>query len=349
MKQLHLKIHQQLRRIAKSRWALSTVVTTLIVLVISVLLAGVVAYFAINVTSTRVQEESLVLAKQHIWFDGASGTSQAAIMIINTGGRDVVVDKLTVRGQECDWTKVFYNVTKQTVSGDLFDTSSLTNGATIPIGGSDYMFKQATSDLTLQSGATMIVYMSNPDSIGVNDIGLTVSINIFTSQAMYYKETNVQGTSGTSGTQTTSTPSNPSIPDDPGTSILEIVYAAAYYNSTGDDQIALVIHNPSSSSVDLAWDSARVNGSGVTGTWHIYASSSPLSADLPYYNAQPIQGHTLVWSAGTHTVSPGEWLIVYYQQVVLFGASDVGAMVEVMLIDSSSQNTNTKHITVQQA
>ena len=32
----------------------------------------------------------------------------------------------------------------------------------------------------------------SPDSITLNDIGLTVAFTVFTSQAMYYKETNVQ-------------------------------------------------------------------------------------------------------------------------------------------------------------
>src|SRR3990172_1950058 len=104
-----------MRNLLKNRLALSTVVTTLIILVVSVLLAGVVTYFAINVTSTRVQEESLHLTKQHVWYAYNSSSSayspQAGIMIINTGGRDVVLDKITVRGQECAWANVFYNTT----------------------------------------------------------------------------------------------------------------------------------------------------------------------------------------------------------------------------------------------
>ena len=56
-------------RILKNRRALSTVVTTLIILVVSILLASVVTYFAINVVSTRVQEESLSVTNQHIWVD----------------------------------------------------------------------------------------------------------------------------------------------------------------------------------------------------------------------------------------------------------------------------------------
>ncbi|MCJ7722141.1 type IV pilin, partial [Candidatus Bathyarchaeota archaeon] len=91
----------------RNRLALSTVVTTLIILVVSVLLAGVVSYFAINVTSTRVQEESVHITKQHIWSDGTS--AQAAFLIVNTGGRDLVIDKISARGQESAWSEVFYN------------------------------------------------------------------------------------------------------------------------------------------------------------------------------------------------------------------------------------------------
>jgi len=182
-----------MRGFLKSRKGLSTVVTTLIILVVSVLLAGVVTYYAINVTSTRVEEESLFLTKPHVWYSNSNG-SEAAIMIINTGGRDVVLDKITVRGQESDWTEVFYNVTTDSISDDLSFTSTLTNGTTISIGGSNYTFTQATKDLTLRSGYTMIIYIDDPDSISVSDIGTTVGITIFTSQAQYYKECNVQAT-----------------------------------------------------------------------------------------------------------------------------------------------------------
>ena len=182
-----------MRNILKNRWALSTVVTTLIILVVSVLLAGVVTYFAINVTSTRVQEESLHLTKQHVWYaaNGTSYSPEAAIMIINTGGRDVVIDKVTVRGQEVTWTNIFYNVTTASISNDLPFNTSLADGGSITV-GSAYIFEQASVDLTLESGKTMMLYIASPDSITVNDIGLTVALTVFTSQAMYYKETNVE-------------------------------------------------------------------------------------------------------------------------------------------------------------
>jgi hypothetical protein len=188
-----------MKNLLKNRLALSTVVTTLIILVVSVLLAGVVTYFAINVTSTRVHEESLALTKQHIWYDAASGQSQACIMVINTGGRDIVIDKLTVRGQEASWTgatqNISYCVTDKSISKDFTFQSSGMDGSTdidSVVGVDVPDMAISSSDLTLQSGKTMIIFICSPDSITINDIGLTAAITIFTSQAMYYKETNVQ-------------------------------------------------------------------------------------------------------------------------------------------------------------
>jgi hypothetical protein len=183
-----------MKNLLKNRLALSTVVTTLIILVVSVLLAGVVTYFAINVTSTRVQEENLHMTKQHIWHNMT--VALGAIMIINTGGRDVVIDKIAVRGQESAWSDVYYNITQGGIADDLVFNSTVADatGSTVNamVGSTEYIFNQASTDLVLESGKTMLIYLQEPDSIAVNDIGLTVAITVFTSQAMYYKETNVQ-------------------------------------------------------------------------------------------------------------------------------------------------------------
>jgi hypothetical protein len=63
---------------------------------------------------------------------------------------------------------------------------------TVTFGATTYYFNVPASDLTLRSGYTMLIYIVNPDSITINDIGLTVSITLYTAQAMYYRETNVQ-------------------------------------------------------------------------------------------------------------------------------------------------------------
>ena len=184
-----------MRNILKNRLALSTVVTTLIILVVSVLLAGVVTYFAINVTSTRVQEENLALSKQHVWV-GEDNVAAAAIMITNTGGRDVVLSKIACRGQDVDLAAdTFYVVA---ASGDLLTTDLNYTAGTV-IGTSDKFGGLAGTPaaptgnaIVLPSGSTIVVYINSPDSITVNDIGLTVALTVFTSQAMHYKETNVE-------------------------------------------------------------------------------------------------------------------------------------------------------------
>jgi len=174
--------------------ALSTVVTTLIILVVSVLLAGVVSYFAINVTSTRVQEESLQLTSQHVWVD-QTGDVQGAIMVTNAGGRDVVINKLAVRGQASAWADVLYLMAESTDVGLTDDlphldaTTELIDGGTVPGFAND--LATPTTNLVLPAGETMVIYVDSPDSITINDIGLTVAFTVFTSQAMYYKETNV--------------------------------------------------------------------------------------------------------------------------------------------------------------
>jgi hypothetical protein len=179
-------------RLLKNRLALSTVVTTLIILVVSILLASVLTYFAVNVVSTRVQEESLHVSKQHIWVDADGAATEAAIMVTNNGGRDVVINKISIRGQTSDWANVFY--ASAVAADDL--TPDLLYVATPVAAAADFGITDtahlATTSLILPAGSTIIIYVNDPDSIGLTDIGLTVSIGIYSAQAVYYSETNIQ-------------------------------------------------------------------------------------------------------------------------------------------------------------
>jgi hypothetical protein len=38
----------------------------------------------------------------------------------------------------------------------------------------------------------MIIYIDQPDSIALNDVGTTVGLTVFSANAQYYKEANVQ-------------------------------------------------------------------------------------------------------------------------------------------------------------
>jgi hypothetical protein len=309
-----------MRKLLQNRLALSTVVTSLIILVISVLLAGTVTYFAINVTSTRVQEESLALAKPHAWCDSSVLYAEAAIMVINTGGRDLVIDKFTVRGQESAWGNIYYAATSQSISSDLtyLTSSDLTTGSSVPV-GTGLVFKNAVSDLTLPSGKTMIIYIKNPDSISVNDVGLTVSITVFTSQAMYHKETNVQG----SQYAPTSTVA-------PQTSHLTQSQINIWYDGDGN-QMSMVITNNGESSetiTGISLNSTEFNTANNYGmaTW-LYSDigTFTISTTLPYNteligNPFSVSGHTLSVTNEGSTLTPfsipaGQTAIIYLNRL----------------------------------
>jgi hypothetical protein len=206
-----------MKNILKNRKALSTVVTTLIILVVSVLLAGVVTYYAINIVSTRVQQESVNLQYVHVWFSTADDKAEAAIMITNTGGRDVVLQTIAVRGQTINSSNLFwfpvttigdlpYVSQKTAISGYRKTTTTVGNtttttitgtrtpnatGTTTPLSTNGY-FNSTTDSITLASGKTIAVYMTgDPGSVTVNDVGLTIAISVFSAQATYIKETNV--------------------------------------------------------------------------------------------------------------------------------------------------------------
>jgi len=173
-----------MRSLLKSKKGLSTVVTTLIILVVSVLLATVVTYYAINMTTTRVQEENLRISKAHIWAN--SSDQLAAFAIVNIGGRDTLIDKVQVRGQDIAWTDgVYFNRSSIAPSGDLsFLNASATSWLTA-----------ATADLSLKSGQYMIIYLDSPGTISVEDVGVTCSITVFTASAQYKVEVNVESAS----------------------------------------------------------------------------------------------------------------------------------------------------------
>jgi len=196
-------------RLLKNRQGLSEVVTVLIILVVSILLASVVVFYAINVVSTRVQEESLNVANVHIWVNstatpGTANCTLASMMVVNIGGRDVVLDEIAVRGQACPWNGttapgaekfVLYATIPGAIAADLtyvpnFNYTGGTNSAVL--GGVQYNFTVANNNLVLKSGNAMLIYVVNPDSISVSDVGLTTSVALHSAQAVYIKETNVE-------------------------------------------------------------------------------------------------------------------------------------------------------------
>jgi hypothetical protein len=187
---------EKMSRIFKNKKALSTVVTTLIILVVSVLLATIVTFYAINITTNRVQQENMYMSKIHVWFNTTTPTwAEAAFVLVNTGGRDVVIDKITCRSQTSNWTNVYYyrNISL-TVTQDLTVTPTQLSGATYShtIQGSSRTLTQAADDITLKSGWTIVIYINSPDHIGQNDVGTPVEATVYTANAHWSQECHVE-------------------------------------------------------------------------------------------------------------------------------------------------------------
>jgi len=177
-------------RIVK-RKGLSEVVSTLLLLVVAVLLAAVATYYATNITMTRTESEQMSFSKAHVWVNSTGAIG--AFRIQNLGGKDILIDKISIRGVEEAWTDVYYN---RIASGTAF-TSDLTVCKYTAMTGSSYShagktYTQTSGDLPLISGGEILVYIKGPDNIQIDDIGVSVSVSIHTSNAQHITEVNVE-------------------------------------------------------------------------------------------------------------------------------------------------------------
>lgn len=186
-----------MNRLFKDFLAIGTPVANLIILVVAVMLSIVVTTFAVSVTSNQAQKESLYLARCHLWYKNST-FSVGCLVVINNGPIDVVLSKITVKGQECVWngteTYIVYNKTRDILSADMPYVSNFNKTGTnmVTIGDKSYKFNVAGDDLVLKSGWTMMFYIINPGDIIVYDIGAPARITISTAQGIYCTETNVQ-------------------------------------------------------------------------------------------------------------------------------------------------------------
>ncbi len=178
-------------KLLRKKQGLSEVVSTLILLVVAVLLAGVVAYYATNVTMTRTATEELQFAKAHVWVNDSGAI--AAFKLQNLGGKDVLIDKIAVRGVGSDWIDVFiYRVPSGVAVSEDMAIIAYTDfgpaGFTVDLN----LYNNSTEDVPLISGGELLVYIKDPDNIQLDDIGTSVSLSVFTNNAQYITEVNVE-------------------------------------------------------------------------------------------------------------------------------------------------------------
>lgn len=188
-----------MQKLACNRKGLSQVITTLIILVVAVLLAGVVTYYATNVTMVRTNQEEVRIRKPHIWV-AEGDTGYAALLIQNTGGRDVLLDKITIRGVEAPWGDAavivqYYKVMSgDDISADFLLMRNATNVfaqiGSVPVNATGWT--NSTTDMPLKSSGSILIFITNPPNIALYDVGTTISMAVYTSNAQWIVETVVQ-------------------------------------------------------------------------------------------------------------------------------------------------------------
>ena len=149
-----------------------------------------VGYTASHIEVTPMKEESLNITKQHVWFNTSNSTSKAAFLIVNTGDADAVIEKITVNDEECQWSTVHWERTNDTITADLPWIPG--TPSSVNLTGTTYLLATSSGNATLYSGYTMIVYIVNPDTITIDEIGSLVEITIYTSRATYSTQSIVQ-------------------------------------------------------------------------------------------------------------------------------------------------------------
>jgi hypothetical protein len=143
-----------------------------------------------------MQQESLSMSNLHVWYNTTGTWAEAAFSLVNTGGKDVVLQSITTRSQPSAWSNVYYIATDTWIVQNLSVTSSQLSSSMLnaPINGTSKLtaLKAATGVITLKAGWTLVVYVMHPGSIGQNDVGTPVDVTVFTANAQWTQETNVQ-------------------------------------------------------------------------------------------------------------------------------------------------------------
>ena len=188
-----------MKKLFRNKRALGTPVASLILLMAAVILSSVVVVFAVNVTTSQAQKESLFVASSHVWYVNST-TSIAAIAITDTGPTDIVLTKININGLQSDWNGsdnyVIFTKTNGTMPGDLPLLLNITNSGnnTVTIGNQPFTFTSAEEGLTLKSGWSMGFYIILPNCIMLYNLATPVRTVISTTQAAYLTETLVQST-----------------------------------------------------------------------------------------------------------------------------------------------------------
>ena len=186
-------------KLSKKR-AISTVLTTVIILVSSVVLGSGVVLFGSSLFQSGAAQEQLSVFGVKLWVHDSNpvGLAWGAATLRNTGDTVLGIDLILIRGTPVPFGQwyvdefitddLFSRELNHTgwVGGGLIKTSGACGSARIAInnGYGDICAPAYTGPFALIPGGTAIVYFQLPNgTLSTLDSGLNTSVNIYASKA----------------------------------------------------------------------------------------------------------------------------------------------------------------------
>ncbi len=188
-------------RIGHMNRALSTVLTTIIILVASVVLATGVVLYGTSLFQTSTQQEAISVSGVKIWTnsDQDAGYTWGAFSVRNSGDKILSVDKISIRGENIPFTQWYpdTNVTSTKLQQAMNFTGWKTNGTAflannagtgcgsetlkINLGASiDFCANAASGPVGLEPGKGAIIYFQvSNGTITPIDAGVSSAVGVF--------------------------------------------------------------------------------------------------------------------------------------------------------------------------
>ena len=200
----------------RKRKAISTVLTTLIILVASVVLGTGVVLYGTSLFQTSAQSKAIVVSGTQVWSDssGNSGWAWGAADVRNAGDKLLSVDSIQIRGQAVPFSNWYANSSSTTITSNQFQaalpytkinpvTGILLNGTgfnagwvmtscangpgnnkmIIMLGLAPTCLSQQSGPISLAPGDKAIVYFKVPQNVLTSvDAGSSSSVAIYAGQ-----------------------------------------------------------------------------------------------------------------------------------------------------------------------
>ena len=201
-----------------NRKAISTVLTTLIILVASVVLGTGVVLYGTSLFQTGAQSEGIATSGTSLWVDSSNGTGWAwgAVDVRNSGDKLLSVDSIQIRGQQVPFSNWYANNTNTAITNNQFQAAlpytsmmdtvkgTLQNGTffggnswalgscqivsgtvgqnrmIILLGSAPICLNQQAGPVSLSPGAKAVIYFQVPQNLITSvDAGSSASVAVY--------------------------------------------------------------------------------------------------------------------------------------------------------------------------